>query len=384
MGDDFMYEEVDFKFDKVSFMIKLGIIIFLILCVAIVIMIFVSKNNNNDIFNTNFKTMKEVSLNYFKDDKLPKNVDEKVKLTLSDMIKNNLIEQLKDKKGKSCNEQNSYAEITSLEDHYELVINLECDNNTKNEKIDIKKEIYYEYVKVEKEYSAWQLEKIEGENVESKEELVSISSFCKNKTSNYYFTSYIDLNLKKSYTYKVKLSGLPNGEIYANISDKGYFDDTLHYYSSYLVQKNLSIISGLPNYNVTVPNIYVYRDSSLKSSNFSFSVDSIKKESNYYYAYINISVKNANNVKPYYDRTSKKSVYFIPFYFTIQYTDPNECVRDLTDNASSYSSYKTINTSDENVTLYRNFELKNNYDDIKWSKEKSLEGYTQTGKTELR
>src|SRR5699024_6399342 len=99
---------------KVSFMIKLGIIIFLILCVAIVIMIFVSKNNNNDIFNTNFKTMKEVSLNYFKDDKLPKNVDEKVKLTLSDMIKNNLIEQLKDKKGKSCNEQNSYAEITSL------------------------------------------------------------------------------------------------------------------------------------------------------------------------------------------------------------------------------------------------------------------------------
>ena len=72
------------------------------------------------------------------------------------------------------------------------------------------------------------------------------------------------------------------------------------------------------------------------------------------------------------------------FYFTIQYTDPNECVRDLTDNASSYSSYKTINTSDENVTLYRKFELKNNYDDIKWSKEKSLEGYTQTGKTELR
>ena len=42
MGDDFMYEEVDFKFDKVSFMIKLGIIIFLILCVAIVIMIFIS------------------------------------------------------------------------------------------------------------------------------------------------------------------------------------------------------------------------------------------------------------------------------------------------------------------------------------------------------
>ena len=128
----------------------------------------------------------------------------------------------------------------------------------------------------------------------------------------------------------------------------------------------------------------MYRDSSLKSSNFSFSVDSIKTEGNYYYAYINISVKNANNVKPYYDRTSKKSVYFIPFYFTIQYTDPNECVRDLTDNASSYSSYKTINTSDENVTLYRKFELKNNYEDIKWSKEKSLEGYVQTGKTELR
>lgn len=78
----------------------------------------------SQIFNDNLNTMKEAAIAYYTDERLPKEVGESDKMTLSDMIGKKLITALIDKNNKACDVEASYVKITKTDDEYILKVNL--------------------------------------------------------------------------------------------------------------------------------------------------------------------------------------------------------------------------------------------------------------------
>lgn len=76
------------------------------------------------IFNDNLDTMKEAAIAYYTDERLPKEVGESDKMTLSDMIGKKLVVALIDKNNKACDVEASYVQITKADEEYILKVNL--------------------------------------------------------------------------------------------------------------------------------------------------------------------------------------------------------------------------------------------------------------------
>ena len=80
----------------------------------------------DQIFNNNVQTMKEAAISYYTTPRLPEKIGDEKKMTLSDMLKNNLILSFSDSKGKQCDLLESYVSITKMSDEYILKVNLKC------------------------------------------------------------------------------------------------------------------------------------------------------------------------------------------------------------------------------------------------------------------
>ncbi len=78
----------------------------------------------SQIFNDNLERMKEAAIAYYTDERLPKEVGESDKMTLSDMIGKKLIVALIDKNNKAVDVEESYVKITKADDEYILKVNL--------------------------------------------------------------------------------------------------------------------------------------------------------------------------------------------------------------------------------------------------------------------
>jgi len=78
------------------------------------------------IFNNNILMMKDAAIPYFTTDRLPKNVGDKVTLTLQEMLDLKLITPFVDKNGNTCDLTGSYVTLEKLEDEYLLKVNLKC------------------------------------------------------------------------------------------------------------------------------------------------------------------------------------------------------------------------------------------------------------------
>ena len=78
----------------------------------------------SQIFNENLNAMKEAAIAYYTDERLPKEVGESDKMTLSDMIGKKLITALIDRNNKACDVDESYVKITKADDEYILKVNL--------------------------------------------------------------------------------------------------------------------------------------------------------------------------------------------------------------------------------------------------------------------
>ena len=130
-----MYEEkkkrnINWK----SLIIKILLLALIVFLIIWVIQINTKRNNEqNDtkVFNQNIATMKESSESYYKSNKLPENIGDKDKITLEEMIDNNLLMEFTDKNGNFCDEKNSYAQVTKTKENvYQLKVLLSCDDNT--------------------------------------------------------------------------------------------------------------------------------------------------------------------------------------------------------------------------------------------------------------
>ncbi len=78
----------------------------------------------SQIFSDNLEKMKEAAINYYTDERLPKEVGESDTMTLSDMIGKHLITPLIDKNNKAVNVEKSYVKITKMDDEYILKVNI--------------------------------------------------------------------------------------------------------------------------------------------------------------------------------------------------------------------------------------------------------------------
>ena len=70
--------------------------------------------------------MKEAAISYYTTPRLPEKIGDEKKMTLADMLKNNLILSFADSKGKQCDLLDSYVSITKMSDEYILKVNLKC------------------------------------------------------------------------------------------------------------------------------------------------------------------------------------------------------------------------------------------------------------------
>ncbi len=86
-----------------------------------------SKVSSNNSFNNNLLTMATVASGYFNESRLPENTNDKVKITLAEMLDQKMIIALKDD-GKSCDSNKSYAIVTKEDSEYTLKVNLSCGN----------------------------------------------------------------------------------------------------------------------------------------------------------------------------------------------------------------------------------------------------------------
>ncbi len=84
----------------------------------------------NQIFSQNVNSMKEAAISYFTTSRLPKNVGDKVSLTLSEMLDKKLLIPFLDSNNKQCDLTDSYVEMTKMDDEYILKVNLSCSDNS--------------------------------------------------------------------------------------------------------------------------------------------------------------------------------------------------------------------------------------------------------------
>ena len=210
-----MYDDGERKFNLTGASIKIVIFIVLIVLAILILVLTVRKEKNKSNFEDNLNKFKDASYNYFEENKFFESEENK-KITLDDLIEANKIDVLKNSEGEKCDGVQSYSEITKKDNSYEIVFRLICGDENKVVKntIDIDedpeepndpeepenpeepeipeepeepenpggssggstggsggsssggssggtttptKKLYYEYVKVNKSYSKWQL-----------------------------------------------------------------------------------------------------------------------------------------------------------------------------------------------------------------------------------
>lgn len=130
-----MYEENQSTFRFKGIILK---ILLILLVIFIIIWLFPTKDyvsnlinqklgtSKEQVFNNNVNTMKNAALSYYNGSRLPQNNNDTAKLTLKEMLDENLLIEFTDSKGKKCDTKKSYVEITKNKEDYKMKVNLTC------------------------------------------------------------------------------------------------------------------------------------------------------------------------------------------------------------------------------------------------------------------
>ncbi len=120
------------RFNLVDLIIR---IIFFILFVLVLLWLFPKVPNMtpfySNVFRENISYMQEAGEAYFTDDKMPTEIGQEVKITLSELFEKKLVLPFVDKDGNTCNQYDSYVSITKEKDEsYSLKTNLVCNSES--------------------------------------------------------------------------------------------------------------------------------------------------------------------------------------------------------------------------------------------------------------
>ena len=107
----------------------LGVLLITVI-VFILLWLFPTKSSLNplfqDVFRRNIESMRDAGEKYFTNERMPKNIGDKIRITLGEMLDKNLLLQFTDKNGKFCSNTESYIEVTKKDNEYEMKVNLSC------------------------------------------------------------------------------------------------------------------------------------------------------------------------------------------------------------------------------------------------------------------
>ena len=120
---------------QISWFKIIGITALIAIVVAIIFLIYPKKENNSlltqQTYISNITLMKDAGFEYFKGSNLPKDIGDRERITLDEMLARNLIVDFSDEEGNSCNTANSYIETTkTMDNEYEMSVYLSCDNKS--------------------------------------------------------------------------------------------------------------------------------------------------------------------------------------------------------------------------------------------------------------
>ena len=86
----------------------------------------VNCNSKERIFNNNLRDIKDAAVSYFTNERLPKNIGEKIVLSLAKMQEEKLVLNVIDSNDKTCDTSKTYVEVTKEKNEYVMKINLSC------------------------------------------------------------------------------------------------------------------------------------------------------------------------------------------------------------------------------------------------------------------
>lgn len=404
-GEVFMEKER--KINWLGLFIKIIIIFVFILIIIWLISKIALKVKVSDAFKNNINNMETVATNYFKDVDLPKEKGESLKITLKEMINKGLIVSNDKDSSVSCDSSKSYSKITRKKSNYIMSTTLKCGDekdtitkkfsfedcknctkttkNEKKEKINKNNEAkssneiaknneekenanqnadnaskttgttYYEYFKENISYTKWMKGNITGNNVENRYEYYRVAN------NTYYTLGVIkdkDFKEGNKVSYTIKLSSIPKNNYYfSSIKEVDYYNHSEE--NNYLANENNMINS----YKYSIPNSI--DKFSLTLNNFTYTLSPYYRKGNFYID-VEITIINTNGVKAYNDK--KYNIYYVPLKLNMQFASDN-IIDSIPD-----GDYETI-------TYYRYVEKTR---DVIWSSENYVEGYTKTGRSEIR
>lgn len=371
------------RINWLSLFIRIIIIFIFILIVIWLISKIIVKNKLSDTFINNINNMEKVSLEYFKTIDLPLEKGKSIKVTLDELIEKKLITSDHNEIQNSCDVKKSHSEITRTQDNYVIKTTLKCgkeenkiktelslkdckncnqlkeENNNQNEQEKVNNSTangitHYEYVKETTLYTKWMRGTLTGDNIENKYEYYGIAY------DTYYTLGVISQN-QKTITYTLKLNKVPNKNYYfTSIEEATNFKEEEK--NKYTEETDVSIYKGN---KVNIPqNIEQH---SLGKTNFTYKLFPYYRKGSFYVK-VTINVNNTDGVTPYYDNNLKQNAYLIPLKIIIKFSS------DTISETKPEGKYDTIS--------YYRYVTKNK--DIIWSTKPSVDGYTKTGRTQVK
>ena len=175
---------------------------------------------------------------------------------------------------------------------------------------------------------------------------VKYNTYCKIENDTYYSVSYVSDNKDTwNYSWNVRFYNLDNVKN-LRVTEVGHLTTLSMYNKVYNVQydKGMVMVGGDDRYSVAVTSGSMLRTYSLKSSNFIPSVGVPYKSNGDWYAKLSVRIKNYNNLNSYYASNLGSRIYFVPFYFEVEYTDLDNCVNDKASNSYKYDDYEIIDS----------------------------------------
>ena len=84
-----------------------------------------------NVFSNNINAMKDAAKSYYTTERMPSETGKSSKMTLQEMLDQNLLLPFTDKDGNECDTKKSYVKVTKGETEYELKVSLTCNGETK-------------------------------------------------------------------------------------------------------------------------------------------------------------------------------------------------------------------------------------------------------------
>lgn len=380
------------KINWLSLFIKAIIVFIFIIIIIWLISKIINRNKQSENFINYINNIQEKSKEYFKTIDLPLEKGQSIKITLREMLEKGLLEDENKKIENSCDLNKSYSNITREKVKYVIETTLKCgkekdtittnlnlkeckncienkdkttgveeeviQNNNSNSSEQNKENLttYYEHAKESTTYTKWMTGNKTGNNIENRYEYYSISS------KEYYSLGIIDKKdiKNETITYTLKLNNVPNKEYYfTTIEESDYF--VTEEKNKYLTEKNITLKSSN---KIDIDEMEKY---SLKEENYTYKLSPYYRKGAFYIE-VTIKIKNTDNIETYNDRKTNSKLYLIPIKFTVK-----------------FASNKILDTKPsgeyETISYYRYIE-KNR--EVIWSTEEYVEGYTKTGKTQVK